>query len=238
MSNNASKRERIATGYSYSECSYYERIARQLGCEPRDDSPEGWRRITEAMLRLQSGTRGQLVRAYAWAIPCAEALAVIAEHAPIVEMGAGLGYWTQMLRYRGVDVVAYDKCPGHVSDWGGARPAKPWAEVLYGEPAVLRDHADRSLLLCWPPYSTSMASDCLDHWRGQTLIYIGEGQSGCTGDERFHEQLAATFEQVGKVNIPQWPGIHDDLTVWRRKGKGRRRRPGHDEHVVASAEKP
>ena len=36
------------------------------------------------------------------------ALAEIAKHAPIVEMGAGRGQWQRALAERGVDVLAYD----------------------------------------------------------------------------------------------------------------------------------
>jgi hypothetical protein len=37
------------------------------------------------------------------------ALAAIARYAPIVEMGAGTGYWARCLRERGIDAVAYDE---------------------------------------------------------------------------------------------------------------------------------
>lgn len=194
-------------------CSY-ERAARQLGCEPRDDSPGGWHRTTHRMLDLPRDARRRLVDQYAWAIPCDEALTVIAAHAPIVEMGAGLGYWAHLLRDRGVEVSAFDKFPP--AEQTKAAPV-PWTEVHRGEPRTLRDYAEHALLLCWPPYAESMASDCLDHWRGQTLIYVGEGPSGCTGDDLFHERLAAEFEQIAEVNIPQWPGFHDELMVWRRQ---------------------
>ena len=39
---------------------------------------------------------------YAFAVPSEEALALLASHAPIVEMGCGTGYWAALLRQRGV----------------------------------------------------------------------------------------------------------------------------------------
>jgi hypothetical protein len=50
----------------------------------------------------------ELHRKYAWAIPDARALRIIKHFAPVVEMGAGTGYWCSLLRESGVDIVAYD----------------------------------------------------------------------------------------------------------------------------------
>ena len=92
---------------------------------------------------------------YAWAIPDERALQVLAHYSPIVEMGGGTGYWARCLRERGVDVLCYDLHPSE-----GA-----WTEVLKGGPAKLRDHADRTLFLCYPDdfehSDESMALQCL-----------------------------------------------------------------------------
>ncbi|KAG7397358.1 hypothetical protein PHYBOEH_000870 [Phytophthora boehmeriae] len=45
---------------------------------------------------------------YSWAIPDERALQIIKHYGPIVEMGAGSGYWARLLQLRGVDIVAYD----------------------------------------------------------------------------------------------------------------------------------
>jgi hypothetical protein len=72
-------------------------------------------------------------------------------------------------------------------------------------------------MLSWPPYDEPMASDCLTYYQGRHVIYIGEGSGGCTGDERFHDTLYDEFEEIEDVRLPQWNGIHDYLSVWRRK---------------------
>lgn len=50
------------------------------------------------------------IRDYAYAVPSAEALDVIAQESGgrVVEVGAGTGYWAWLLSRRGVDVVAVD----------------------------------------------------------------------------------------------------------------------------------
>jgi hypothetical protein len=50
-------------------------------------------------------------RLYAWAIPDARALRILAALGPLVEVGCGKGYWARLLRDYGVDVVAYDIAP-------------------------------------------------------------------------------------------------------------------------------
>ncbi|DAZ92387.1 TPA: hypothetical protein N0F65_003770 [Lagenidium giganteum] len=50
---------------------------------------------------------------YSWAIPDERALQIIKHYGPIVEMGAGTGYWGCLLKVRGVDIVCYDL---HVAD--------------------------------------------------------------------------------------------------------------------------
>ncbi|KAG7385694.1 hypothetical protein PHYPSEUDO_001148 [Phytophthora pseudosyringae] len=45
---------------------------------------------------------------YSWAIPDERALQILKHYGPIVEMGAGSGYWARLLQLRGVDLVAYD----------------------------------------------------------------------------------------------------------------------------------
>jgi hypothetical protein len=164
--------------------------------------------------------RMSLSARYSWAIPKSGALRLIARYAPIVEMGAGTGYWAKLLRDMKVDVVAYDinppsKDPQSNTYHGGN---ETWTQVLRGEPRDLRHHADRTLFLCWPPYDTRMAYDCLCHYKGKRLIYIGEGHGGCTGDDMFHNLLEQEWGEVLDIGVPQWWAIHDRLWLYQRKG--------------------
>jgi len=161
--------------------------------------------------------RERMVKQYAWAIPNQIALDTIAKYGSVVDIGAGLGYWAYCLQQMGVDVVAYDliiKGENHYTE------GKPWTEVLEGAPEVASYYPQRTLFLCWPPYEDPMATDCLKFYEGNTVIYVGEGSSGCTGDYEFHHRLNHFYAEVeGEeyVHIPQWDGIHDYLSVWKRK---------------------
>jgi hypothetical protein len=46
---------------------------------------------------------------YAWAVPDARALRIIASFSPIVEIGAGRGYWGSLLSKAGVDYIGFDR---------------------------------------------------------------------------------------------------------------------------------
>src|SRR4249920_2768731 len=77
--------------------------------------------------------RRELASLFSWAIPTEPALAVLAAHAPLVECGAGMGYWTALLRARGVDALAYDlapPAPGKRNDNRYHRGGRePWTEI-------------------------------------------------------------------------------------------------------------
>ncbi len=163
--------------------------------------------------------RRKMCQLFSFAIPCEKALAKLTDLGPIVELGAGNGYWAHMLRKRGVDINAYDHAvPGQAENHFGF--LKLWTEVLPGsiEKLELKYNQNRTLLLCWPDYDTSFAADALKAYKGSTLVYIGES-NGCTGDEQFHEDLYRNWEELedDQVRIPQWDGMHDYLSVWQRK---------------------
>jgi hypothetical protein len=168
------------------------------------------------------------VRRYAFAVPTPAALATLAHLAPIVELGAGTGYWAYLLRRRGVDCVAYDLAPPDRLPNPSRFHPFTWTEVAAGDVDVLRHHADRTLFLCWPPYRHPLASQALTSYAGATLVYVGEPAGGRTADEQFFDLLARSWVATQQVALPNWPGTHDQLTVYRRA-----RRSGHDRHTVS-----
>eukprot|EP00873_Tetraselmis_striata_P044700 jgi/Tetstr1/464964/TSEL_009698.t1 len=92
---------------------------------------------------------------YAWAIPDQRAIRIIANFSPLVEIGAGKGYWAMLLRQAGADVLALDITGS--SRKKGAAPGKKglqgqWSEVRKGGPKVLQtvETLGRTLFLCYP----------------------------------------------------------------------------------------
>jgi hypothetical protein len=161
--------------------------------------------------------RDMLVVQYAWAVPDSRALETIARYSPLVEIGAGTGYWTMLLRLLGADVVAYDLAPATPADHASYGERASFTEVLQGSEERVADHAERTLMLCWPPAGDEMASRALKMTRARHFIYVGWLDDDVTGDCEFHRLLRQQWELVEQVNIPQWPEMKDKLFVYRRR---------------------
>jgi hypothetical protein len=169
--------------------------------------------------------RRELAALFAWAIPDAGALAVLARHAPLVECGAGTGYWAALLQANGVDIAATDLAPPGASGASGASDNKyhdarrrPWTEVRAASAVdAVRSSPGRTLFLCWPPYDDDDASYAtLRAYRGDAPVYVGGGADGPTGTVRFHRELALNWRPAEQAALPNWPGLRDRLVVYRR----------------------
>lgn len=187
-------------------------------CNPLYDA---WLHLTKgvpdyqrALLPDEYTQRGHLCKRYAWAIPTDEALAAIADYSPIVELGAGTGYWAMLLESLGARVTCFDSHPPNISE-NRYKHAKEYHVVRRGGPESLVNYTDHALFLCWPPYDEPMAMQALECYHGQTLIYVGEDSGGCTGNEAFHDALTK-WTVVQELALPQWNWIHDALWVYRR----------------------
>jgi hypothetical protein len=160
--------------------------------------------------------RRELAAIFSWAIPGKAALTAMARYGPLLECGAGTGYWAALLRDHGCDVLATDLAPSGTGH-------RPWTEVLaLGAVAAVRAHPGRVLFLCWPPFDDDGASyAALRAYRGRLLVHIGDGPGGATGTARFHRELALNWAPVEQAAIPAWPGLRDRLAVYRRNPERR-----------------
>lgn len=154
--------------------------------------------------------KAAVARHFAWAVPTDEAIACIGRHAPggMIEIGAGSGYWAWLLRQTGIDALAFDSDP----------PQFRWSEVAHSDGLDALAHSPQcTLLLCWPPWGSTMALDALTVYGGDCVVYVGEWMLG-SAEARFFALLVALFEAVDTVELPQWHGRDDRLSVWRRRG--------------------
>lgn len=156
--------------------------------------------------------RQKLMWHYSCAVPTDEVILRFAQFSPIVEVGAGSGYWSWLLKQVGATVRPVDTMG---EEWKGISFGR-WTDVKQGGPEAVELCPDSTLLLVWPPYGEPMAAECLKHYRGDTLLYVGEGDWGCCGDEEFHETLGQEW-QMERMDLPQWPFIHDYAFVGHRR---------------------
>jgi hypothetical protein len=162
---------------------------------------------TDVMLRI--------AQHYAYVFPTDSALAMLAGLGPLVEMGAGTGYWARRLRWIGVDIVAFDQAPvdGERTNRYHSR-ARPWSHVEQGDQRVLSGYAERCLFLCWPPLFSSLG-DCLTYYSGNTVACIGDGGCRTARIDRLDETFTKTAAVPVRALDPD-PGARPELTIWKR----------------------
>jgi len=165
------------------------------------------------------GFRDELICEYAFSIPCRAVLERIKSFSPVVEIGAGNGYWAWCLSQCGCDIIAYDSRPPLEEEpldiFSGNRWFHDeWAPVNEADADKAGSHPDRALLLAWPEPWSLMASMALFAYReagGKNLIYIGDPES--SGDHIFHEALAG-YRLLHSEKLQGWPGIGDSLLIY------------------------
>ncbi|MET7773765.1 hypothetical protein [Nocardia sp. NPDC005366] len=172
-----------------------------------------------------------LQSAYAYAIPSPATVAWIADFCgdqPLVELGAGRGYWAAQLHSAGIVVDAYDSEPpnqvDNVSFPGVSGQRDVWYEVhdLTAFNERIASNADHVLFLCWPPgWGNTMASEALAQYEragGQRVIFIGEPKGGKTGDDAFFDALDSSWHLDSEdTQYVSWWNLTDVAQGWVRQ---------------------
>jgi hypothetical protein len=181
-------------------------------------SRESFSRVSENVHKSYE-SREDFRSGVSWHVPTQFLIELMARYSPLVSVGCGFAYTESLAIEQGVDVIPTDLSPNITNQW--CRKGKFFCEVEEADSVfAVNKYKDRNVFMAWPPYDTSMAYDtALAMYPGQYLIYIGEGYGGCNGDDLFFEYLNDQFEEVDNLTIPQWFGLHDYCTVYRKKSK-------------------
>lgn len=166
------------------------------------------------------GLRNLFIQKFGFSIPTYELVVKLKKLSPLVEIGAGTGMLSYLVKNAGGHITPYDTHPPRLKT-NRYRFSKEFLPVLKGDHRSLAKHPNSTLLLCWPPYNTSMGYKCLSArtWRGKHLVVIGESNGGCTADDKFFNKLTQDWELLEEIRIPQFPGIHDYAAVYKRLRK-------------------
>jgi hypothetical protein len=191
--------------------------------------------------------RDEYIPKFGFAIPDRAAIEVLKHYAPLVEVGAGSGYWSYELLKAGVDVIATEPGTGQYRVFrepdvsclriGGGKGVQ---QIL--KPSVLADEVpvEFGFWKPWTQLKKLTATKAVAKYPTRNLLtvwpdynvkwplnalkaFTGEyvcyvGEfGGCTGSQEFHDYLSSHFEEVEDVSIPQFQCIHDRLYVYRRK---------------------
>ena len=172
--------------------------------------------------------RDYAIKKYAFAVPSEKAIDVCLALSPLVEIGAGTGYWARVIEKAGGIIEAFDITPGV---WVGKRSrtvwTKMWFNVQEGDTSAVDLCPGANLLLVWP-YMDDMAYEAAKRCTGEYIIYVGEGPGGGTANDKFfqyvgmgaswmkHANIVPRFKPVEEVDIQHFYGINDYMTVLKR----------------------
>ncbi len=163
--------------------------------------------------------RMEFIEMFGFAVLTMSAVDFLRPYGPLLEVGAGSGYWSQELIEAGIDTVATDPKPWHNKR---GRGFDAWAPIkrLKAQDAIAT-YPDRNLLICWPDNLHLDPSDwpyqAVKAFQGEHLVLVGEDSAGCTGTPKMFAFLEREYQPHDLHYIPRFTGIHDRLEVWKRK---------------------
>ncbi len=169
-----------------------------------------------------SGRRFELVSQWSWTVTSPDTVAFVAywlgSHA--IDPLAGSGYWAFLLRQLGVDVVATDLNPPNLAANKYHHDGVHCDLIqMDAERSVTRLGVGRSLLLSWPPYAEPVGAQVVGAFTGERIVYIGEGEGGCCGDDDMFAAFGRDWTEVAHHEPVQFLGMHDYVHVYDRARK-------------------
>lgn len=138
--------------------------------------------------------RVELAEEYAWAIPNESALEEIARHEPIIEIGAGIGYWSRLLQEMNCEILPMDTFP--------PGQGSGWTNIYYGSFSQLERFTGHTLFCCWIPQD--IVREEVLKYKPKKFLWVGEPIK------------INGYAPTKEIEIPQWNGFEDKLFVIKR----------------------
>lgn len=150
---------------------------------------------------------------FSWAVPSESIINIMIKfinYETTLEIGAGLGLWSYLLKIKGGDIITTDI---KSSD---EHKITPFTDIIQVDGIeAIKKYDTNVLMFIWPSYGSSLAFECLKLFKGNKLIYIGEFY-GATACDEFHELLKSDWN-ITIHKISQWYGMKDKLYICSRK---------------------
>ena len=189
---------------------------------PALQTKDHWDKYTLKNWMSTSALRRAYITEHAWCILTTECAAQLGKYlsnfSNVIEVFAGTGYIASHLREAsglGRKYRAYDGCRSH---WNEAKRPN-YGFTKSGCFNINLKKAD-CIVMSWPNYNENLAYRIVRKMvPGQRLIYQGEGNGGCTGDDKFHTYLRTNFrrvnlreEMINRVHA-RWEGMYDEWHI-------------------------
>lgn len=155
--------------------------------------------------------RQQVISRIGFGIPCHEAIAACVG-TPLIEAGAGSGFWSALIAHYGGDVIACDT--GQGAGRGTFKIGRYFDVQQMSAEDMIQQNPDRDLLMVWPTLNGEWATAAARMLTpGRRLYLVSEGLGGCVGAASLFRLLETGFEFDRRIDIPRWPYMHDEMTV-------------------------
>jgi len=165
---------------------------------------------TDIRLRI---ARKAYIAKWGYSIPCAEAVMAIIALGPLVEIGAGTGAWSALLRNAGADIIGTDvHATGDIGYGFRAGTHTPLLSMT-GSQAV-SSYPKRDVFCSWPTEGGKWALGAAYALRRGRAFAIIEGSR--TGTPGLRHYFCTRFRLIADVEIPQFPGCDDRLRIYRK----------------------
>lgn len=156
---------------------------------------------------------------FSWSVPSKELIDEITRlsNDTILSLGSGRAFIERLVQSKGGKIVATDigTSGGYYNDLESGT----FMDVeSIGYKDALKKYSDsKTLLMSWPPQDDPMAVTALKEFKGDFVVYIGEGQGGCTATDEFFDEVRKSWDLVKKIEIPRWSEIYDYGFILKRK---------------------
>jgi hypothetical protein len=155
--------------------------------------------------------RRSFIRRFGFMLPCAELLDELQKADLVVEVGAGSGYMTRIMRHRGIEVIGSDPGIGYFETHG----AYDAHQVVAQGKTMVRRHPDALIFCSWPSLGETWFRQMLRAMRvGQRIVTVLE-DSCCEDTAR--EYFDACFDTERTIDIPAFEHMNDVAYVATKK---------------------
>ena len=175
---------------------------------------ERWLQGHNPDIHADGWARDQHIEMFGFAVLNRATVEFLRPYGPLLEVGAGLGYWAYELRQAGMDVAATD--PHQTENWPENAVWTP-AKRLTATRAIAR-YPGRNLLMCWPDRDKPWAAQALRAFRGARAVYVGEPPGGRTGTPDMFRAMEELYQVETEREIPNFTLVNDRLQVLRHTG--------------------
>lgn len=160
--------------------------------------------------------RNDWIKLFGFAIPCAELLDELAKASHVVEVGAGSGYMTRLMRHRGINVTGSD------IEWRGPNCYR-FETGVYDDHQVtgtaaktmVRRYPDSTVFCSWPSLNETWFRQMLKAMRiGQRIVIVRE--DACAEDSAW-QYLDDCFKEEATIDIPTFEHMNDYASVHLKK---------------------